>query len=66
MATWRTDGEPSWPADLQAFDPTLFDTEFDWEVARVRYARSLGFKQYKVLPLLQAMVQSPLDGEVDA
>ena len=36
------------------------------QVARIRWARSMGYKQYKILPLLQAMVgRGPLAEPID-
>ena len=52
----RQDAEPKWPAEFVEFNPEDgWESKFDWEVARVRWARAQGFKQYKILPLIQAM-----------
>jgi hypothetical protein len=64
----REDAEPKWPAEFVEFNPEVWESKFDWEVARIRWARSQGYKQYKILPLLQAMpravtgVESNSDG----
>ncbi|MFZ0230542.1 MAG: hypothetical protein WA622_17225 [Mycobacterium sp.] len=54
----REDSEPKWPAEFVEFDPEMWKSKYDWEVARIRWARARGFKQYKILPLLQAMVRT--------
>jgi hypothetical protein len=57
MATWDKTDEPNWPSELAEFDADQWDSEHDWQVARVRYARALGYKQYRVLPLIQALTK---------
>ena len=65
MARRRISQEPVWPAWLAEFDPDRWESEFGWQVARVKWARSRGFKQYKILPLLQAMVRLPGGGSIE-
>jgi hypothetical protein len=57
MARLHSDGEPNFPPELAEFDASQWNSELDWQVARVRYARALGYKQYRVLPLIQAMTK---------
>ena len=54
----REDIEPNWPAEFAEFNPEEWESKYRWEVARIRWARSHGYKQYKILPLLQAMVRT--------
>jgi hypothetical protein len=66
MAKLLDGAEPNWPPEFAEFDPEEWDSKFDWEVARIRWARSMGYKQYKILPLLQAMVgRGPLAEPID-
>ena len=66
MAKLLDGAEPNWPPEFAEFDPDMWDTKFDWEVARIRWARSQGYKQYKILPLLQAMVRTTPMAEPDS
>jgi len=54
----REDIEPNWPAEFAEFDPEAWESKYRWEVARIRWARAHGFKQYKILPLIQAMART--------
>lgn len=54
----REHAEPNWPAEFVEFDPEVWESKFDWKVARVKWARSQGYKQYRLLPLLQALVKT--------
>jgi hypothetical protein len=52
--------EPEWPEYLRDYRPEDgWEHELDWEIARVKWARAHGFKQYRMLPLIQRMVQRP-------
>ena len=53
----REDAEPKWPAEFVEFNPERWKSKFDWEVARVKWARRQGYRQHKLLPLLQAMAR---------
>lgn len=54
----RTDGEPTWPTEFVEYNPDDgWENEFDWKVARARWARAQGFKQYSVLKLIQEMTR---------
>jgi hypothetical protein len=55
MAKRIDNREPVWPAEFADYDPELYPSKLDWEYARVKWARAQGFKQYKVLPLIQRM-----------
>jgi hypothetical protein len=66
MATLRGDGEPPWTAELATFDPEQWPSEYEWQVARVRFARARGFKSYRILPLLQAMARKPVQEQGEA
>lgn len=57
--------EPDWPPHLAEYRPDDgWESRLDWEIARVHWARSQGFKHFKVLPLIQRMTQRPGgDGE---
>lgn len=54
----REHAEPNWPAEFVEFDPEMWESKYDWEVARVRWARARGYKKYKILPLLQQMTRT--------
>jgi hypothetical protein len=58
--------EPQWPAHLAEFNPEKWKSKFDWEVARVKWARRQGYRQYKLLPLLQAMARMERSNQDDA
>jgi hypothetical protein len=58
----REDGEPNWPVEFVEFDPEKWKSEFDWKAARIKWARSQGYKQYKLLPLLQRMTRTAPPG----
>ena len=59
MPEFRYDAEPDWPEEFREYrESDGWKSEFDWEVARVRWARSRGFKQFKILPLIQRMTGS--------
>jgi hypothetical protein len=55
--------EPDWPKHLAEYRPEDgWASELHWEIARVKWARSHGFKQYRILPLIQRMTQRPSGG----
>jgi hypothetical protein len=55
--------EPDWPKHLAEYRPEDgWESELDWEIARVKWARSHEFKQYRILPLIQRMTQRPSGG----
>jgi hypothetical protein len=57
------DAEPNWPEEFREFrEADGWKSRYDWSVARVRWARAQGFRQYRVLPLLQRMVHRPGGG----
>ena len=62
MATRHEDSELEWLPELAEFDADLWESRFDWEVARVRWARTQGFKHFKILPLIQAMTKRAAAG----
>ena len=37
------------------WDPELYPNKLDREIERVKWARAQGFKEYKLLPLIQRM-----------
>jgi hypothetical protein len=52
--------EPDWPAHLAEYRADDgWESKLDWQIARLKWARSHGFKQYRMLPLIQRMVQRP-------
>jgi hypothetical protein len=55
MAKRIDDREPVWPPGFEKFNPDDWSSEFEWEYARTKWARAQGFKQYKILPLIQRM-----------
>lgn len=64
MARLHGDAEPPWPPHLVEYRrEDGWESKLDWEIARVHWARSQGFKHYKMLPLLQRMAQLPNPGE---
>jgi hypothetical protein len=63
MATRHENSEPEWPPELAEFDPELWESKWAWTVARIRWARAQGYKHYRILPLIQAMVARPGGGE---
>jgi hypothetical protein len=57
MKRRRNEGEPAWPPHLAEYRPADgWKSEFDWEIERVKFARAQGFKNFKMLPILQRMV----------
>jgi hypothetical protein len=64
MAELRSEGEPVWPPHLAKYrTEDGWESEYDWEVARVRFARARGFKNFKILPLLQRMASGAVGAE---
>jgi hypothetical protein len=55
--------EPTWPEEFREYrENDGWKSELDWEMARVRWARAHGFRQYKMLPLLRKMIHRPGGG----
>jgi hypothetical protein len=64
MPQLRNGEEPRWPQHLAEYcESDGWESRLDWEIARVKWARARGFKGFKMLPVLQAMVQPPSSGE---
>ncbi|MFZ0906390.1 MAG: hypothetical protein WAN71_21470 [Mycobacterium sp.] len=56
--------EPDWPPHLATYRrEDGWESKLDWEIARVKWARSHGFKQFKMLPLVQELAQRPFQEE---
>jgi hypothetical protein len=62
MAKWSDADEPNWPEELREYRAEDWRSELDYEIARAKWARSQGFKQYRVLPLIQKMIYRPTEG----
>jgi hypothetical protein len=65
MAKRRMDSEPNWPPEFAEFDPHAWESHWEWKVARIRWARDRGFKQYKILPSIQALAAAATGVEAD-
>lgn len=64
MAEFRDDVDPVWPEHLAEYrESDGWEHKLDFEIARVKWARSHGFKQFKMLPLMQSMIHQPADAE---
>jgi hypothetical protein len=64
MATKREAGEPQWPPHLATYRrEDGWESKLDWEIARVHWARSKGFKQFKMLPLIQRMTSGRVQAD---
>jgi hypothetical protein len=64
MADFRSDGELQWPPHLAKYRPADgWESKLDWEIARVHWARSQGFKNFKMLPLIQRMMSGAVGTE---
>lgn len=55
MAKQRHGVEPVRPPDLAEFRSEDWPSRWAWEVVRVKWARAQGFRQYKLLPLIQQL-----------
>jgi hypothetical protein len=54
------ENEPVWPRHLAKYRPEDgWESEVEWELARVDFARRLGFKNFKKLPIIQKMAARP-------
>jgi len=65
MKRRTNEGEPDWPPHLAAYRPEDgWESEIDWEIERVKFARAQGFKEnFKLLPILQRMAARAKDVE---